>query len=1609
MVRQSGRGGNLADNHSAGDQMSEERPQAADDSKHTSDSGARFLATLKDRITRSILPGEDPLEGETLDEAAAFLLEAAMHRDDGKPAILIRSAMGDKRATRIAVINRDVPFLVDSIGATIADHGLTVDLLVHPVVPVRRDAAWDLTDLPEGEGKGEKRESMIYIETDRIDARSRRMLEDLLTATVADVRAAVADWPEMQGAILRDADHLADAEGAALLRWLGEGMLTQIGHVTNYRDDRTTQCLGICRSSATRLISEAAMQAAFDWFEGKSGKPGRAPLIIKSNASSRVHRRVPLDLFIVPVYEQGELAALSVHAGLWTSAALTTPPDDVPLLRQQLAEIMERFGVKPGGHDHKTLIHAMSVLPHDLVIGFGAEDAARVAAAMMALADKPRPRVEVVTAPLQRHAFAFVWLSRDMVSTATRHRIQGLLEDGTGATTLDWSLLVEGGTLAMLRFVLDMRGVYGTVDPGQLDRDLQAMLRGWADAVEAALVDTGEEPGRAAMLAARHAPGFPPFYRSTYGPVEAATDIERLRNLAQGDPSRPMGRDVRLYHRDGDPQERLRLKVYQHEGSLPLSDAVPALENFGFTVLEEIPTALAVDDAAIQGGTIHDFTLATPAGASAGELLDRSDEIADAIAAVLNQNAENDVFNRLVVAAELTAGEAVWLRAFYRYLRQANIAFTIYTVVDALAGAPEVTRALAELFRTRHEPAFIGDRKAASDAARGKISDGLAGVQAINDDRLLRLYWKVAESVLRTNAFAPAGVDALAMKIDSSMVPGLPKPVPWREIFVYSRRVEGVHLRAGPVARGGIRWSDRRDDFRTEVLGLMKAQRVKNAVIVPTGAKGGFYPKQLPNPAQDRDAWFTEGKESYKLYIRTLLSITDNIVDGAVVHPDAVVVHDGEDPYFVVAADKGTASFSDTANAIALDHGFWLGDAFASGGSNGYDHKAMGITARGAWVSVQRHFLEMGVDVQNDVVRVVGCGDMSGDVFGNGMLLSKSLKLVAAYDHRHIFIDPDPDPVRSWDERKRLFELPRSSWDDYDKALISKGGGVFTRTTKQIELSPEARAALGVEDETLDPDSLISAILKSPADLLWFGGSGTYIKASDETNAEVGDPGNDALRVDATEVRVKVIGEGANLGVTQAGRIEFALDGAGGAGGRLNTDFIDNSAGVDCSDNEVNIKIALAEPVRSGALEYDARNTLLEEMTEEVAALVLEDNRLQALALSIAERGGADAVGAMVQLIETLEEMGDLDRTTEGLADNETLMRRSVEGKGLTRPELAVLLSSAKLQLQDALEASPLAQDEAAVPLLLGDFPEPLVARFRQPILDHRLRNEIVGTVVANAIVNRMGMLHPYELAREEGVGLGLVGCAFVAAVNLLGLEELWEAAESAAMPEAARLALFDQGALALRGHMADLIRASGGDFMPSTLQEQIGAAVAQIDSQGEALFGAEARAHSDQITGELTALGAPEGLARKVARLFALDGTIGVARLSAATGIKPAVLARAFVSLGSSLGLDWAQSRAAVMNPSDPWERLLVAGLARDFQQMRLDFLGQIAGRIEGADDEGAQLESLVSGWAERQSRAIERFRDTIRRARNVPTTSAAMLAQIAGQARSILAADPA
>jgi glutamate dehydrogenase len=704
-----------------------------------------------------------------------------------------------------------------------------------------------------------------------------------------------------------------------------------------------------------------------------------------------------------------------------------------------------------------------------------------------------------------------------------------------------------------------------------------------------------------------------------------------------------------------------------------------------------------------------------------------------------------------------------------------------------------------------------------------------------------------------------------------------------------------------------------------------------------------------------------------------------------------MVIRDGDDPYFVVAADKGTASFSDVANAIALDRGFWLGDAFASGGSQGYDHKAMAITAKGAWVSVTRHFAEMGVDVQKDAIRVVGCGDMSGDVFGNGMLLSKTLKIVAAFDHRHIFLDPDPDPARSWIERKRLFDLPRSSWADYDAGLISQGGGIFPRSQKSIPLTPEVRAALGIAEASLDPSGLISAILRSQADLLWFGGIGTYIKAAAENHVEVGDTTNDAHRVNGEEVRARVIGEGANLGVTQAGRIAYALN-----GGRINTDFIDNSAGVDCSDNEVNIKIPLNREMREGRLSFDARNALLTSMTDDVAALVLEDNRLQTLALSLAERGGAAALPSHVRVIEALEAAGRVDRTVDGIAPDETLLRRAQDDQGLTRPELAVLLSHTKLALQDAIEKSPLPGDPALAPVLHAAFPPQMLAKHAGAIDAHRLRCEIISTKIANRVVNRLGLVTPFELAEEEGVSMAQVASAFVAVAMIFDLDSLWTQIEQADVSEDARLLLFVEAAASARLHIADLLRTSAPDALPGTLAAQIGPGVKRLDAAAEELLRDEARLEASGLRARIAEGSAAPALVDRIVRLKELDGAIGTALLAQKLDVGEVEVTRAYVRLGEALGLDWAKASALRFASPDPWERLLAAGLARDFEQLRLDFLAR-----EGGRDPVAAVET----WLAEQSARVEQFNRLIARARAAPTPGAAMLAQIGGQVRLLLA----
>ena len=1535
-----------------------------------------LVESIRKALTRNALPGETSgLSKDSERGAAEFLATVAGRRKPGELALQIESTGGEagRRRMRIAIVNDDMPFLVDSVANAIAARQLTIHRLLHPVVCVTRDENGELRELEQLCSDKTRRESMMYLELDRADARGRQELAADLRRVLDDVRLAVRDWHELQDKMRADAAGIADPEGGALLNWFADGAMTLLGFHVEKPYEQPSDALGIF-SIPGAPTDEGGCLGAMHYLE----RGGDIPLMAKAERKSTVHRRVPLDLVVVPIQHKGKVIGIGIHAGLWTSEALRVPPEEVPVLRRRLEQLDKDLAFDPKGHSGKALRHAVASLPRDLLITIEYESMRDLVMMAMSLADRPRPALVQVRSILKGQLFTFVWLPREELTTSRRTAIARLLEYEVGREITSWSVELGDGDLALIRYTQYISEDAPLPDQQELDAAVVEMVRGWAPAVEAELIQAAGVP-RATRLALTYIGAFPDGYRARTAPEEGSADILRLCALG-GDTDR----DVRIWRVPGDPPSQLRLKTYRTGGLIALSEVVPVLENFGFRVLEEIPTALS-------GGLgyVHDFRVEIGSEADMGAILARVAKIEGSIANVLCGASEDDEFNQLVLYAGLDTQAVVWLRAWFRYLRQTGSSFGLITVVDALRRAPGATRALIELFVATHDPQSA-DRDREIDRLRGAADASLAKVRSIDDDRILRRLRALVEAIVRTNAFAPASQEALAFKINSSLVPGLPAPVPWREIWIYSPRVEGIHLRGGPIARGGIRWSDRRDDFRTEILGLMKAQLVKNAVIVPTGAKGGFYPKQLP-PMTNRDAWLSEGTESYRIFIRSLLSVTDNLVNDKIVHPESIVIRDGDDPYFVVAADKGTATFSDVANAIALERNFWLGDAFASGGSNGYDHKEMGITARGAWISVQRHFLEMGVDVQSDPVTVAGCGDMSGDVFGNGMLLSQTIKLVAAFDHRHIFIDPDPDPEMSWAERKRMFDLPRSSWDDYNRDLLSKGGGIFPRTQKSIDLSPEIRKLLEIEAKSLDPTALINAILKSSVDLLWFGGIGTYIKASTQSQADVGDPSNDALRVSADELRAKVIGEGANLAITQAGRIEFAE-----SGGRINTDFIDNSAGVDCSDKEVNIKIPLNREMGEGRLTFEKRNSLLARMTDDVAGIVLEDNRLQTLALSIAEAGGAASLPGHIRTIELLEAAGRLDRKVEGLASSDELIRRLQENRGLTRPELAVVLSISKLVLQDSAEDLRLADDPSLEPELFDAFPKPMRKAHADSIRAHRLRHEIVATRVANRLVNRLGPGAAFDLIEEEGASLQQVVSAFLVAERLLDVDKLWREIEEDALPESVRVELFAIAAASIRSHLSDILRSTSGQTGVRASCELLEPGVRKISAAATKLIRSEVRNEAAARRDRLIALGASEDIVRGLVRLYELDGVFGIAALAARRKFDELALTRAYTKLGEALGLDWAQQQVARFVPSDQWERLLTAGLARDFEQLRIEFLA----RTHGKDPDAG-----VDVWIADQRARIDQFRKLVSRARAEGQVSASMLAQIAGQARILLA----
>jgi len=1526
------------------------------------------LADFRAALLASAPPGElDGLDETAFASLAAAAFRTFQRRAPGTAAVHVGAGEGDagQRRMLVVLVTDDMPFLVDSATGAVTAAGLEIHRLLHPVLAVSRDPAGMVT----GIGGAALRESVIVMEVERAPARLRGELQATLESAYADVRAAVSDWQPMLAALRASARALNEypppvaphvlSETIAFLDWIAADNFTFLAA------DAPEGKLGILRRRPLALPDVSALG------------PDRPVIVSKSVETATVHRLAPLDVLTVRRYDpEGRATGAARFAGLFTSSALSESPRRVPLVRRKVAEVTERLGYDPRGHAGKALAHVIETFPREELFQIDSDRLQVMAEGLLSLLDRPRPRLFARVDEATGQASVIVYVPRDLYAAELRQEVAAMLAEVLGGRVARYEVELRAEGLARVHYVLE--AVRHPADEARLNAELARLTRGWHEALEAALAEVAG-PVRAARLVLTHGKAFSLAYRSAFSPAEAARDILHLTEL-----STPEDRRVALFRRAGDPETSVRLKIYRLGEIIALSDAVPTLENFGFRVIEEAPFGLAGG----RIGWIHDFRLELPA--PPGDFAAFVARVEPALVAVLSGAQENDLFNALIPTVGLSAREANWLRAIFRYLRQTGASYGVQTAVDALKRNAAATRALIRLFRARLDPEAD---EAEAEAAAAGFEAALDAIGGIDDDRILRLFGGVVRAVLRTNAFAPAGLEALAFKLDSALVPGLPKPVPWREIWVHARRVEGIHLRGGPIARGGLRWSDRRDDFRTEVLGLVKAQMVKNAVIVPTGAKGGFYPKLLPDPS-DRDAWLAEGAEAYRTFIRALLSVTDNIgPDGAVVPPEGVRRRDGDDPYLVVAADKGTATFSDLANAIAEERGFWLGDAFASGGSAGYDHKAMGITARGAWVCVERHFAELGIDVASDPVTVAGVGDMSGDVFGNGMLLSKAIRLVAAFDHRHIFLDPAPDPARAHAERLRLFRLPRSSWADYDPAALSPGGGVFPRTQKTIPLSPEVRALLAVEAEEMAPSELIAAILRAPVDLLWFGGIGTFVKAARESHAEVGDRANDAHRVNAEDVRARVIGEGANLAVTQRGRIAFAA-----AGGRINTDFIDNSAGVNTSDVEVNMKIALGAAERAGRLGRDERNALLRAMTGEVAALVLANNRAQTLALSVAEARGPAELSGQIRLMEVLEAGGLLDRLVETLPDAREVASRRLAGQGLTRPELSVLLAYAKIDLKAALVDSVVLADPLLEEELFGAFPEGMRARFAEEIRAHRLRREIIATRIANALVNEGGLTLAHGLAAELAAPLDRVAAAFLAARHLFDLPGLWAEIAGSGLPERQRLDLQVEAVAAARPLIADLMRRTGVDA-PSRLIGRIGDGLRRIEARLDRLLRPEPRAQLERIRRRLLEAGVPHRLVGRIVTLHAMAGAVGVAALASDLGLEEAATAEAYTRLGEALLIDWARGAAAQLQPTDSWERLLASTVVRSFETVRLELIRRIT-------PAGGDPLAAVETWLAAHEREAQALLAAMRQGRSSGPPTLAMLAHLAGLARHALAA---
>ena len=1567
---------------------------------------ARFV-----RRFYSHVPPEDILDRapEDLYGAALSLWRFAETRPPGRARLRVIDPRVEEEGWRsprtiVEIVNDDMPFLVDSVTAALAGEGFAVNLVIHPILRVERDAEGRLAALRDdaagnGDGAG-LRESFMHVE---ISAESGGARLDALTAALervlGEVRAAVTGWAAMRARIQRVIADLAEEppplaeaerkEAADFLAWLDDANFTFLGF-REYRFGAGEGSLDIVPGSGLGILGDDSYPV-FDGLRNFATLPPdvrqflrepRLLLITKSNRRARVHRPVHMDAICIKSFDgAGRAIGERLVVGLFTSLAYSRSPRAIPLLRRKVERTLERAGFDPASHDGKALLHILDTYPRDELFQIGEDELLETAMGILHLQERQRIALFVRRDPFERFVSCLVYVPRERYDTALRQRFAAILERAFSGTIETFNAQLDESVLGRVHFIVRTTpGRFGAIDAAAIERDLAEAGRSWADRIGEALGRAKGEAAGSALLR-RYADAFPTAYRERFGGAAGVADIERLEELQHGAPIA-----VTLYRApDGDDRE-LGFKIYRLATPVPLSEVLPVLEHLGLKVITETPYAIAPAGGA--AAWMQDFSLIMPSG-EVDVARDRA-RFEEAFLRLWSGSMESDGLNRLVLMAGLDWRQVVVLRLYVKVLRQAGSAYSQAYMEDALSAYPAIARNLVALFERRFDPKREKGRDADQAKVVAAIERDLDAVQSLDEDRILRSFLLLVRKCLRTNYFqrdaAGEPKPYLSVKLLSREIELLPLPRPLYEIYVLSPRVEGVHLRGSKVARGGIRWSDRKEDFRTEILGLMKAQMVKNAVIVPTGSKGGFVVKR---PPASREAFQAEGVECYKTLLRGLLDITDNFQGARIVPPRDVVRHDADDPYLVVAADKGTATFSDIANGVSAEYGFWLGDAFASGGSVGYDHKVMGITARGAWEAVKRHFREVGSDIQTSDFTAVGVGDMSGDVFGNGMLRSAHTKLIAAFDHRHVFLDPDPDPAASFAERSRLFALPRSSWADYNAKLISKGGGVFERSRKSIALSPEIAARLGLTAEKLTPAELVQAILKAPVDLLWFGGIGTYLKAAAERHAEVGDRANDALRIDAEEIRAAVVGEGANLAVTQRGRVAYALK-----GGRINTDAIDNSAGVDTSDHEVNIKILLDAVVDAGELTVAQRHALLQEMTDAVAELVLADNYLQTLALSLAEAQGTARLDEQLRTIRALERSGELSRAVEFLPDDDTLVARAASGRGLTRPELAVLMAYVKNTLVDALGDSDLPDDPQLLPCLLGYFPPLLVERFPRAIAAHRLRREIVATVVANDLVNRGGITFLQEMRERTGRSAGDVARAYAIVKEIFAFGPLWAAVDALDNKVAASVQaemLLTGGRLMeratawfLRGRSLD-IRAQIDAFRPriAELAEHI----------VETLPDAERNELARRVDA-LVARGVPREVAFAAARLDFLTSSVDVVRLAQGSKLGIVELARRFYAIGHRFRLDTLRLIARGLKAETSWQKLAVSALIEDFYAQQAELTQQsIAASAE------------LDRWLESRAAALAQIDALLRDIESSPAPDLAMLTVASRALRSAMA----